>query len=269
MAVFHIYIDESGKLSGKTDFTSLCGYVGHAAEWERFNKEWDTCRFKWQVPPLHMARVTSPERKEDQWTAKMREWGDYWEPKRDAMLSDFAAVIATPNIACIGAVVDANAYRTVQQEFNGILEHKDSNVFSFHDVIMGSLRKIETVDGYSPVSIVIDDDPENALGYYSLLNVLRAHENSEFSRVKQRIHGICFCNDASYPGIQAADMVSFTARHMKILEKDDKPLPVERYGQLTHKGIHQPRFYTERVLRQIAEGTRQAVQGGETINEQR
>src|SRR5208282_6567447 len=66
MAHFHIYGDDSGKLA-KDDYTSFCGYVGHISEWQRFSLEWNNCRLRWEVPPLHMARVMFPDRKDDAW----------------------------------------------------------------------------------------------------------------------------------------------------------------------------------------------------------
>ena len=75
MANFHIYADESGKLSGKSDNTCLCGYVSYAQEWDRVSLEWNACRFRWQVPPIHMSRIMSPGNKDDDWKKKKEEWG--------------------------------------------------------------------------------------------------------------------------------------------------------------------------------------------------
>jgi hypothetical protein len=38
--MFHVYADDSGKSeSEKCDYTSLCGYIAHVSEWERFGLE--------------------------------------------------------------------------------------------------------------------------------------------------------------------------------------------------------------------------------------
>ncbi len=169
MAYFQIYVDESGKLSGKSDCTSLCGYVGHSQEWERVGMEWTACRLKYGVPSVHMSRIANPDSKDDKWKEIKDKWRDTWESRRDRMLDEFATIIQRASIACVGAVIDANAYGRIRTEQGCTLPQKDSNVFAFHHTIMRGLEKIETVDKFSPVSIVVDDDQENAFGYYELL----------------------------------------------------------------------------------------------------
>ena len=260
MGVFNIYVDESGKLSGKSEYTSLCGYLGHAQEWNRFGVEWTACRLRWGVPPIHMARIMDPDRKDDGWTLIKQKWGVVWESRRDRMLEELSIIIMRASLACVGTVVDATAYRKIQTESDCDLHYTDSNVFAFHNIIMNGLEKIEAVDKFSPVSIVVDDDPENAFDYYGMLNTLRTHDSDQFQKVKDRVHGISFCDDASYPGLQAADMISYVARRCK-LEKDPNfdITPCSLYPNLTFGGVHQPRVYTEEVLYEVARGTAKAI----------
>jgi hypothetical protein len=93
MAIFHLYGDESGKLSGNADRTSSCGYVAHISQWQLFANFWNDLRFKWQVPPLHMSRIMFPDSKEDGWKKVRQDWGNSWEKKRDIMLSQFSELI--------------------------------------------------------------------------------------------------------------------------------------------------------------------------------
>jgi len=256
MAYFHIYADESGKLSGKSDYTCLCGYVAHVQEWNRVGLEWDACRFRWQVPPLHMSRIMAPDKKDDEWKKKKEEWGDLWERKRDGMLEEFATIIQRASIACVGAVIDAVAYRKIKEEPDCLLHHKDTNVFAFHHLIMRSLEKIETIDRTSPVSVVVDDDQQTAMAYYEALNTLRTHWHQQFKKVNERLVAICYGRDAAYPGLQAADMIAFVSRRLK-LDKDEEfeQMPYSLYPSLTMGGIHQPKLYTEDIIRKVARGT--------------
>src|SRR5437667_11968998 len=89
VAAFHIYADASGKLS-KSDYTPFCGFVGHVSEWSTVTQEWDNCRFKWQVPPIHMAKIEKPER-DAEWLKIQTQWGNDWQSRKNAMLEDFAA----------------------------------------------------------------------------------------------------------------------------------------------------------------------------------
>jgi hypothetical protein len=143
VAVFHIYADASGKLTGKSDYTSFCGYVAHVSEWSRFQLEWDNCRFRWQVPPVHMSAIMSPER-DMEWSKVKAKWGDDWEAKRDFMLSDFAATIRSAQVACVGAVVDAAHFRTLADadpDFKSF--YKDTMYMSLHTLIMRGIEKTE------------------------------------------------------------------------------------------------------------------------------
>lgn len=265
VAFFYIYVDESGKLSGKSDYTSLCGFVGHSQEWHRFAMEWNSTRFKWQVPPLHMGQIMSPSPRDAKWKAKREEWGDLWENKRDAMLSEFGQIIRTAGIICVGSVVDANAYREIRQKIAGgdadlILHFDDSNVFGFHNIIMRSLEKIEVVDKHNPVGIIVDDDAQTVKGYYDLLENLRTHTQEGFAKVRERVHGISFCKDESYPGLQAADMMAFEARKFMVSKMSDESAePSELYLAITHFGMNQPQLYTSAMLYKIASGTAAAM----------
>jgi len=206
----------------------------------------------------------APENKGDGWNKKKKEWGDLWDRKRNLMLEEFATIIQRANIACVGAVVDAVAYRKIRRELGCLLHHKDSNVFAFHHLIMGSLGKIETVDKTSPVAVVVDDDQETAKAYYDALTNLRTHWHESFKKVNERLVAISFGSDAAYPGLQAADMIAFVSRRLRtdgvVQGEDFDAMPYSLYPGLTTGGLHQPIVYTEDALRTIARGTFQRVQ---------
>ncbi len=261
MALFHIYVDESGKLQQKTDYTCLCGYLADGATWETFSAQWHRVQMRWDVPPLHMAKVMKvpgPDTayKPDGWDTVRSRWGNRWEDIRNEMLLEFASIISSLAVVAIGAIVDAVAYRTLRSESSPITE-QDPNVFAFHQVIMDGLAKIKRVQPLGTLSIIVDDDPEYAWGYYDLAKGLRNHPSKEvFSCVRERLHGLCFGDDKAYPGLQAADMLAWASRRYMIDKKQDEDhLPSELLRMLTFGGLHQPVVYKEDVLREVSEGT--------------
>jgi len=153
-------------------------------------------------------------------------------------------------------IVDAVTYQTLRSASSPITE-QDPNVFAFHQVIMDGLAKIKRVQPLGTLSIIVDDDPEYAWGYYDLAKGLRNHPSKEvFSCVPERLHGLCFGDDKAYPGLQAADMLAWTSRRYVIDKKHDEDhLPSELLRLLTFGGLHQPVVYKENVLREVSEGT--------------
>jgi hypothetical protein len=251
MAAFHMYADESGKLGGKSDYTSFCGYVAHISEWQRFGLEWNNCRFRWGVPPVHMSRIMFPESKDDAWKQIKEKWGLEWEGKRDLMLQDFAATVQSAQVVCIGAVVDARHFRSLPDSIFKTTA-KDPLFLSFQRLIMQGIEKTEVVDSHSPISIVIDDDEQHSMGCYQWLNELK--RDVRFQKVKDRVHSICFVNDVDYPGIQASDMIAYESRRFMVEKmKDPSAEPSTLLQFLTMHGIHQPQLITPTVLDELQE----------------
>lgn len=269
MAVFYIYADESGKLI-KNDYTSFCGYVAHAAEWQRFAMEWDTLLMKWSVPPVHMSKIMSPEIKKDEWSKIKTDWGKDWETNRDIMLEQFASAVRDSGLVCVGAAVDAKHFRLLaDSEFKK--EAKDPLYLSFHHIVMSAIEKIEVIDKYSPISIVIDDgDEEYSIGCYKLLNNLKKHPDHKFDKVRQRIDGMCFGNDRSYSGLQAADMVAYETRRLLIDRiKDAKAEPSRLLTYLTFAGKHKPGLFTAAILDELESGTLEMLKKEEDEDKKR
>jgi len=269
MAVFHVYLDESGKLSGKSDYTCLGGFVASAAEWNRVSFEWNSCLFKWRIPPVHMSRIMASlkrdeeEKRDDAWKKKKHEWGTLWESRRNQFLEELAMIIHRSSLVCVTTLVDANAYRKIQGEAGCDLVWSDSNVFAFHNVLMRSIENIETIDRCAPIGVVLDDDPEHAKSYYDMLTTLRTHSDQRFRKVSERVRQITFCDDAIYPGLQAADLVAFVCRRFKVDDVQDEErldqIPHSLYPHLTVAGVHHSHIYTEDLLRMIARGTYQLI----------
>lgn len=266
MATFYIYADESGKLK-QSDYTSFFGYIGHASEWARFGMEWDNARMRWQVPAIHMRAIRFPER-DKEWSEVKARWGRDWEARRDLMLNDFVQTIRSAQIVALGAVVDAKHFRSLpDSDFKK--ESRDPLYLAFHTVVMRGIETTEVVDKHSPISIVVDDDQDYSIGCYKLLDVLRTHPDLMFSKVKERIHGMCFGNDKSYPGIQAADMLAYESRRLMVEKIRDPNFPAsEMYLALTLFLQHQPHFYTPAILDQLADKTNEVIKKNNEENTQ-
>jgi hypothetical protein len=262
MATFHIYGDESGKMGVNVDRTSFCGYVGHVSQWGIFAQNWTNCRFKWQVPPIHMSRIMSPHTKDDAWKKVWQGWGNEWEVKRDDMLADFASIVLGSDIICVGAVVDCAHFVTLansDQDFKKL--HRNPIHMAIHQFVMRGLDRTEIVDKSSPVSIVLDDDPEYAMKCYEQLEGLK----STFQRVKERIAAISFVDDHAYPGVQAADMIAYVARDMMVKNIGNPDYISKLYSDLTFHGTHQPKYYNREILDALQAELRKDIADGKVV----
>ena len=256
MGFFYIYADESGKLSGKSDYTSLCGFIGAALEVQRASYEWHLCQIKWGVPPIHMSQILAENPKDKEWIDKRAEWGPRWEELRDTMLDEFAFVIQQSKLIAVGTVIDASMYRKVQEDPSLKLPVKDSNVYLFQELIMNALARIEVIDDCSPVSVVVDDDQDTAFDYYTMLKSLKSNESPAFDKIRKRVHGLCFSNDRSFPILQAADMIAYETRSLMVKRISDPATPPsQRYQRLTQGGINQTKLCTGETLLKVATET--------------
>jgi hypothetical protein len=260
--MFRIYGDESGKMSAKADRTSFCGYVAHQSIWEAFSIHWDSCRFKWGLPPIHMARIRNPESKDDEWKKLKGAWGESdWNAKIPIILRELGEIVRESRIACVGAVVDSQHFRELAGKDKLFKKaYKDPIHMAFHYFIMGAIDKVEVVDTSSPIGVVIDNDKEFAMACYKQLESFKSMADnphplrSRFARVKQRVHSMCFVDDASFPGVQAADMIAYEARRLMVERMTNPDAKSELFDDLTFMRVHQPKFFTAAVLDSLQVG---------------
>jgi hypothetical protein len=129
-----------------------------------------------------------------------------------------------------------------RDQFTEALEPLD---FAFNHCVVQGIEKTEITDTCSPISIVIDDDRESSLQCYEMLSHLKnAHQ-----KARDRIDGISFVNDRSYPAVQAADMIAYESRVlMEARAKDPAAESTELFSCLTRWKTHQPSFYSSEKL---------------------
>jgi Protein of unknown function (DUF3800) len=257
--MYRIYGDESGKMNSNADRISFCGYVADGQIWEAFSINWTACRFKWGLPPIHMARITRPEGKVDDWRSLKEKWGEAkWNKVMPIIIQELGEIIRESRIVCVGAVVDSQHFRKLAATDKLFKKaYKDPIHMAFHFFIMRAIDAIEVVDKSSPIGVVVDNDKEFAMACYKQLESLKHMADypnpfqSRFIRVKQRIHSMCFVDDASFPGIQAADMIAYEARRIMVERMTNPEATSETYSDLTFMGINQPGFYNEKVLDEL------------------
>ncbi len=265
MAIFHIYGDESGKMSSNADRTSFCGYVGHISQWQVFAQLWNNCRLKWQVPPIHMSRIMFPDNKDDDWKKVKEDWGTAWEKKRELMLRQLSEIVRDATILCVGAVVDSNHFRTLAESDPMFKKaHRDPVYLAFHNFVMRGIDQTEVIDKHSPISIVVDNDEEYAMKCYTQLAIMKELSNRDpnFARVKERVHAVSFVDDSSYPGVQAADMIAYEARHVMVERIKNQDYASELYNNLTFMRVHQPVFLTAEALDKLQAKLKEAIANG-------
>ena len=247
VAYYRITADESGKLNSKAEYTSFCGYVGLSAEWNRFEMEWLSCLFKWQVPPIHMAKIYRPEG-DKEWAAVRDKWGARWEHDRVKMLEEFGMIIHNSQLITVGGVVDAEHFRSMPDSLYKRAV-KNPMFLSEQTLIMESIG--HTRFAPQTMSLVIDDDREFAMECYEWLGILK----DTFPEVKERMVGICFGNDKAYPGLQAADMIAYEARKLMVESKANPDAePSLLFGLLTHAGRTQPKLINAAQLDEFNAG---------------
>ena len=265
MAVFHMYGDESGKFSGNPDRISFCGYVAHYSVWQMFVTNWNNCRLKWGVPPIHMSRIMYPDNKDDEWKKVKADWGEGWEKQRELMLDDLASIIRNSDMACVGAIVDTKRFREIADADPNFKKlYRDPIHMAFHLFVMDGIDKTEVIDKTSPISIVVDNDKEFAMKVYEQLETLKelATHNPRFARVRERVRNVSFVDDSYYPGVQAADMIAYEARRAMVERMTNPTYTSELYDSLTFLRKHQPRFYKPEVLNELHESMKKGIADG-------
>ncbi len=275
MAVFHIYGDESGKLSAQADYTSFCGYVAHASTWQAFAEMWNNCRLKWQVPPIHMSRIMFPDSKDDAWKQVKDKWGESWAIKRNDLLGELAEIVRSSGIVCVGAIVNAKHFRLVADSDPAFKKlYRDPIHMAFHTFVMRGIDKIEVIDKHSPIGIVVDDDEEFGMQIHQQFNTLKKNLDSELQkthdervrdsirRAKNRLHAISFVNDDSYPGVQVADMIAYEARRIMVERLTQPDATSALYDELTFGRSNQPKFYSAENIDDLKSNLQEAIANG-------
>jgi hypothetical protein len=246
MAAIHLYCDEAGKFR-KSDYTSFGGYIQSSDKWEKFSREWNDIRRHYEVPPIHMGAMSHPEDNPG-WPAVKEKWGERWEANCEEMLKRLATKVQEHMLVSLCAVVDAKHFLLMPpSKFKTRVE--DPKYLAFQDVVLRSIGTVNWGDSDVAIGLVLDDDQETAVTCYDLLIKLKRLK----PEIKKRISGICFVEDSWYPGVQAADMVTYEARRYMVAKlKDASAEPSKLLVALTGFNDRRPWLYTARILDEMA-----------------
>lgn len=219
MAVFHACLDESGKFRD-SQYISFCGYISDFKSWEMFSQEWDALRLKLGLPPIHMASLAS----------------------QADLLIKFAGLIQKFALRTVGVAVDVGAFNSRSEKFKNRFRNGDPHYLAFYTVISSVDKLLD--DRPESVSLICDDDEGTATSCYKLLALLK----SQYPNLKKRFPSICFADDESYPPLQAADMLAYTARSVLVDKAQGKEIGAERLYKALTGQLAQPLLYDLEAL---------------------
>jgi hypothetical protein len=222
-----------------------------------------------------MARIMYPDRKDDEWKRTKEHWGAAWDDKRKVMLGEFSEIVKQSGVVCVGGIVDSAHFQKVADsdpDFKAIW--RDPVYMSFHSLLMRGIDKTEVIDTSSSIGLVIDDDEQFSMSVYRYFNMFKKELDpqlrgrydeatlAKMKRVKERVTTISFADDASHPGLQAADMIAYETRRMMIERKKNPDTSSELYERLTFFGSNQPKFYTPEDIDALQLRTKEAIADG-------
>jgi hypothetical protein len=190
-----------------------------------------------------MGKIMHPDGSK-RWQMVKDSWGAEWKSRRDEMLEDFSVLINQSRLMAVGAVLDADHFRSMpDSEFKrGV---SDPVVLTFQTMIMEAIDKTRVVSIEYPVYVMVDDEEKFAIRCHEWLNEFKAVNDI----ARRRVRALAFMDDELFPGIQAADMIAYEARALMVKRKATPDcLPTARYAQLTSNGLHQPKFMNAAFL---------------------
>ncbi len=195
--------------------------------------------------------------------------------KRNALLRELSEIVRESGVVCVGGIVDAAHFRKVADSDRAFkLIYKDPIYMSFHSLLMRGIDKADMVDMHSSIGLVVDDDEGFSMEVYKRFNSFKKELDpqlrgrydeptiAKMKRVKDRVQTISFADDASHPGLQAADMVAYETRIMMIERIKSPDYTSELYDRLTFFRSNQPKFYRPVDIDALQASLKEAIADG-------
>jgi hypothetical protein len=201
--MLHAYFDESGKFQD-SNFICLTGYIASDGQWEAFCKEWVGLLQKHDIPYIHMKNFIAL-----QGEYKKKGWS---HADRDKILEEFINVIRRNVLAGFGIGLDAQYYRSLDQESKKRLG-RDPGLFCFERLIRRIVDKL-IKSGHEPsISMVFDDDQHYAMNCYARWCKLKKRNPG----LGNRISTMCFADDKVFQPLQGADILAHeTNKYLRV-----------------------------------------------------
>lgn len=192
--MYSAYCDESGHSASGGHF-ALAAYVGHDDEWVRFNERWNAALAEAGAPYLHMREFAHSQGPYRGWT----------EDRRRLLMSGVVEAITTSTLVAVAAAMNVDAYRTLPTSARESL--RDPFFCCFQEVVRGVGIRVLFEPPGEVANVVFSRQDEFGGGASMLHDVLLRH-----SDVRERLGNLRFEEMTSFPGLQAADLLSYEWR---------------------------------------------------------
>lgn len=203
-AVLHAYFDESGKW-GDRDAIFFGGFICQAPDWELFAQEWWALLDELDFPYLHTSELVALKGVYAKHRNKIK-------PENvPAILERFAQIVPKYVNYGYGVGVDTKHFRSMSQAFRSKV--KDPHYAAFKMTMNMVMEEVSVARQMQPAinwraGIICDQDAGTADHCLKWFTKFRTHN----AGARDALNGICFCDSAGIPPIQAADLLAYVLR---------------------------------------------------------
>jgi hypothetical protein len=200
LAIIHAYFDESGKKSDHpvVAFSGVC--VGRD-KLDDFDIAWRTLLRQYDLPALHMAKVSRSSQKVG---SKMKA-NQTWAERIDCLKPFADCINAHLEIGLIQAWDVKGFWAIGKAERKALGSPTDPYYTAFARAL---IELVDHVKDDDRISLICDDDRETALDCY------RHYRGLQHARpdIRKKFASLTFATDDDFPALQAADMVAYLSR---------------------------------------------------------
>jgi hypothetical protein len=206
----YVFLDGSGKPE-ESEVVGFCGYLAHAETWDALRPAWKDKLRLYGLTTLHTKHAMNLH---GEFHSKAISWGPPKFKARDDLLLDFVRLIKAIGLRGVGCLIESRLLKPHQI--------KRGDLALLESVVRGALSLLRPDEA---LSLFVDDEQGFAHLCYDLYSKLKK-ENAD---VRSRLKAICFGDDESFAGLQAADLFAYLAREelmRKTGKTSTKPNPV-------------------------------------------
>ncbi len=196
MAILQAYFDESGKLHDDGDYVVFGGLAGRMDEVSVFSRKWRELLGS-DVDHVHMRDAMRMEGAFRAWKGK--------EARRDELLIECAKLAHSQSARLIVSEMDKADFRKLAPSEQRRLKNPAYGGFE------ACIRALASSFSGDDLHIWYDESQEYAGVCLKLYQKIK-NLNTDLAR---RLPSVTFANDEKYPGLQAADMVAYSAYVIK------------------------------------------------------
>ena len=205
MGILHSFFDESGKFQDH-QVVAFCGFGASDTQLKEFDKQWENQLRRCGMDALHWvdARRCGKRLGKNIGSQSLRDRINDLKPFADCV-NDHLGL----GVAC---VFEADGYAAFSQDSKTLLGGNDNPLFV--QFLRTVLLLIDFAMPKEGISMMCDEDEETAWGCYQLYRRVKQLR----PKIGRRLAEISFADDAHFPALQAADMLSFLCREQARLQ---------------------------------------------------